>query len=248
MLIQFLFSVVQRIVSWKLAWHSILILGVVTLTSVKDVTAKDYVWIIGGGATPDSSQVSIEKNVIWISELIKNLPGERAVQIYYTDGAESSADVSAPCDSSDCKGSMEPLSRIFGNYKSNKMIYRNHNIDNVKGGTKKEEILKKLNKDFASTVSGDRAIIIFNTHGLKAKDAEAGTTIRLWADTTLSVLELRQLIDKFPSDVPVMVFLPQCYSGGFWRLINKDATEKLSITSRNICAFFAESEYRKSEG
>ena len=209
--------------------------------------AMDYIWLIGGGPVPNASQVSIEENVSWISELLPSEPGRRVVFIYFSDGNDSGRDVSFKNENIDEFIKYEPIARVFNHYEDNKIKYRTHNIKNVTGPTTKNKLSKSLRKDFSLLTPNDRAIIIYNGHGLFNEKSE-GNTIRLWEDTELSVQEFEELISIIPREIPVHFVFPQCFSGGFWRLINEAGVNEPKFADAVRCGFFAESERRESEG
>lgn len=218
------------------------------LLLTKPVVAKDYVWIIGGGSNPSNSQVSIEKNVSWIQGILDRLSGDREVTLFYTDGNDQGNDVVQETERHESKEELQPLARIFGKHIVNKEIYRNNTLQKIQFGTEKEKLVEVLKGEFAQLTADDRALIIFNGHGLPADKQEEGNTIRVWGDETISVRKVEKLLAIIPRDVPVRFVFPQCFSGGFFRLVNTDAQEKLNLDDSVRCGFFAVSENKESEG
>lgn len=210
--------------------------------------AKDHVWIIGGGADISSSEVSIEKQVIWIRQVLENLPGERIIKVYFADADDSGKDVVSKVALDANRLELQPLARVFGEQQDNLFSFESNTVGRLSGGTEKEKLVKALNQDFQQVRSGDRSFFIFYGHGLVGKDKQAGNTIRLWKNTTLSVSELDTLVSQIPLDVPIGFFFPQCYSGGFERIVHPGARSTLRLSPALRYGFFAQSEDRKSEG
>jgi hypothetical protein len=210
--------------------------------------AADHVWIIGGGNDPDNSQAQIEFNVNWVMQVLRARPAPPTTHVYYTDGDAPGKDVKWLRPVAETGANLQPLARVFGAHEANREQYRNHDIRQVAGGTQADVLTERLAPELVALRPGDRALILYNGHGLRdARDA-AGNTLRLWKDTRLSVREFAALLDRVDPQVPVRFIFTQCYSGGFARLIRPKAEDVTALAAGNRCGFFAESEDRQSEG
>lgn len=202
------------------------------------VVAQDYVWLIGGGYNPDSSQAQIEQNVLWVSQLLKTLPGMRTQRIFFDDGDNPSNDVReqallrAP--------GLEPLRRLFAHGHVAGYFYRNHAIAKVESGTERVVLVAKLEQEITGLGPGDRLLIVFNGHGSRNRRDPHGNRLWLWNNTSIDVREFDTLLAKVPPAVPVRFVFTQCYAGAFARLAPGP--------DGNRCGFLAESEDREAEG
>ena len=202
------------------------------------VSAHDYVWLIGGGYTPDSSQAQIEQNVLWVSQLLKTIPGARTQRIYFDDGDNPASDVREQMPLR--AASLEPLRRLFAHGHVAGYRYRNHAIPKVDGGTERTALVVKLEQEIAGLRPGDRLLIVFNGHGSRNRRDPKGNRLWLWNSTSLDVREFDTLLARVSPVVPVRFVFTQCYAGAFARLAPGP--------DGNRCGFLAESEDREAEG
>jgi len=84
-----------------------------TLCATGPVLAGDRLMIVGGGPLPEESQVSIERNVIWIDGLTQT-PGYAERRLLFTAGPEKVKDVIEQRRGDAALRRYLPLSRIFG--------------------------------------------------------------------------------------------------------------------------------------
>lgn len=215
---------------------------------VSSAQALDHIWIIGGGPNPGHSQAQIEFNVNWVIQVLNASAGARQLHVYYTDGATSGRDVVLWQPPRESRDSLQPLARVFGEQGPNGERFYTSKIPGVLGGTEASALKERLGKEFSELKAGDRALLIYNGHGLRDRDDPAGNTLQLWNDTQLSVREMDQIMSRIDSGIPVRFVFTQCYSGGFARLIRPQAQDSLALGEANRCGFFAESEDRESEG
>ena len=178
--------------------------------------AADYVWLIGGGYDPNSSQAQIEQNVLWVSRLLKTIPGARTQRIYFDDGDNPANDVREQMPLR--TASLEPLRRLFAHGHVAGYRYRNHAIPRVDGGTEHTALVANLEREIAGLRPGDRLLIVFNGHGSRNRRDSKGNRLWLWNNTSLDVREFDTLLARVPPVVPVRFVFTQCYAGAFARL------------------------------
>jgi len=140
---------------------------------------------------------------------------------------------------------LEPVARLFENQVANQRRYRNHEIDNVNGGTQADLLSQSLSDLFASAPD-DPSLIVFNGHGKQSKSTADKVTMELWNDTQMNVKELHGLLNQ--SNAASRFVFTQCYSGGFHRLAYANPEKGLELSSELRCGFTAESAYRLAEG
>lgn len=215
---------------------------------VSSAHALDHVWIIGGGPNPGHSQAQIEFNVNWVIQVLNAGAGARQLHVYYTDGSSPARDVVLWQPPAESKVTLQPLARVFGEQGPNGERFYSNRIPNVQAGTEADNLKARLEKDFSELKPGDRALLIYNGHGMQDQGDSAGNTLRLWNDTKLSVREMDQIMSRIDPGVPVRFVFTQCFSGGFARLMHPQVQDTLALGEANRCGFFAESEDRESEG
>lgn len=225
---------------------AVLLAGI--LFGASSAHALDHVWIVGGGPYPGHSQAQIEFNVNWVIQVLNAGAGARQVHVYYTDGSTTGRDVVLWQPPAESKASLQPLARVFGEQGPNGERYYSNRIPNVQAGTEAGSLKARLEKDFSELKPGDRALLIYNGHGLQDQRDSAENTLLLWNDTRLSVREMDQIMSRIDPTVPVRFVFTQCFSGGFARLVHPQAQNTLALGEANRCGFFAESEDRESEG
>lgn len=218
------------------------------LLGASSAQALDHVWIVGGGPYPGNSQAQIEFNVNWVIQVLNTGAGARQLHVYYTDGSSPGRDVVAWQAPAESKSSLQPLARVFGEQGPNGERFYSHRVPKVLGDTEATDLKAHLEKEFSELKPGDRALLIYNGHGLQDQGDPAGNTLRLWNDSKLSVREMDQIMSRIDPAVPTRFIFTQCFSGGFARLMHPQAQDTLALGEANRCGFFAESEDRESEG
>lgn len=225
-----------------------ILLGASFLLGMNPASAADHVWIVGGGPVIGNSQAQIELNVNWVIQVLQSNPGARQLHVYYTDGNGPGKDVVLWQPPKESRETLQPLARVFNEVNANGESYHSHQIPHVIGGTEASVLKPSLEKEFSELKPGDRALFVYNGHGLQDSNDAAGNTLRLWNNTRLSVRELDQIMNRIDPGVPVRFVFTQCYSGGFERLVHPDAKDTLELGEANRCGFFAEATDREAEG
>ncbi len=67
----------------------------------------------------------------------------------------------------------------------------------------------------------------------------ANNIMHLWDGKDLSVTEWTQKLDEIPTDVPVVVIMVQCYSGGFGNFVFKGGDPANGLADQPRCGFFS---------
>ena len=208
--------------------------------------AREHIWIIGGGPTPDDSQAQIEFNVKWVIASLRGLLPDAVVNVFFANGTgpEKATLEWRPAD----EGTpLQPLARVFGDQAANGNAYREHRVPGVAGSTRADSLVPELERQFDSLREGDRALIVYNGHGSWHADrAENG--LRLWGESHLSVREFERLLSHINAAVPVRFILTQCYSGAFERAVHPGAADVKTLAPGRRCGFFPVSANGESEG
>src|SRR3954463_11609834 len=139
-------------------------------TIANGAAARDFFLTIGGGHSRDSNQASLEKNVLFYQQLLKeqNVPAAQQ-SIYFASGVASNKDVQA-IDAGSLPKANRLMAEFFGTERDLGLHYRANEVPNVRGATTRENIQKWF-KDVGQTLkSGDRLILYVTAHGEKSED------------------------------------------------------------------------------
>lgn len=210
--------------------------------------AKEHVWIIGGGPNPTDSQAQIEFNVKWVMQTLNKLVPDAPLHVFFANGAVPGMTVTEWRLPIDGTTPLQPLARVFGEHRANGFHFRDKTVPDVEGTTLADILKPTLHRELAKLHPPDRALIIYNGHGLANPEDVAGNTFRLWRDTRLSAREFAQLLGSVDPKVPVRFVLTQCYAGGFERAVHPQARDVLALAPGLRCGFFAVAKDKEAEG
>jgi len=210
--------------------------------------AEDVAIIVGGGPYARGSQVSIERNTLWIKNIIEQKSGFKETYLYYGGGSTSEPDVMTRQDAGQGELPMDPLAHVFGEEVQNREHYRKTNIPGVIGSTQVDDLKNRLNKIFASLQPGDTLLFIFQGHGGYDDSGQQDNTLKLWHATRLHVSELNALFNDISKDVRIVFVFPQCYSGAFADLMYANPGDHTVLSKQNRCGFLSQRGDRQAEG
>ncbi len=220
------------------------------LALVPGASARDFYLAIGGGHSPESNQASLESNVLFYQQLLKeqSIPAAQ-LSVYFADGAAPAADVQAK-DVDSLPQANRLMAEFFGTERDLGLHYRNNKVPGVRGATTRENIQKWFADVGQSLKPGDRLIFYVTAHGERSDDRKNPyeTSIMLWNDEKLSVSEFVRLLDSLPEGVNVVAIMVQCYTGGFARFIYDKADPENGLAKQNRCGFFDTVHDREAAG
>ena len=200
----------------------------------------DHFVTLAGGYEPSGNQASLEANVLFFREVLIESHGKaRSETTFFADGYDDKADLQVAVDTPD--GPLaEFLSRLH-NRGGPPVEYRNHQIANLAGPLRTENIRGSLQRLATSLTNGDRLIVYVTAHGEAAEeDGSYNTFISCWNEQRFSAAEFTDWLDKVPAQIPVVLVMAQCYCGGFSHTIFRDADAKLGMDNHLRCGFFAQ--------
>lgn len=199
--------------------------------------------LIGGGYDVHGSQGQIELNVKWVQAVL-NARG-LSVTTYFTDGNATGPDVHYQLSPGDIDSAFEPLARVFGDWVMENRRYREHDITNVSGSTRRSELEPALRDIIAGSADKD-LLLVYNGHGSQSPTSPDQVTLDLWDNTSVTANELHEWLK--PRSAASRFVFTQCYSGGFHRLAYENPAAGLALSDVPRCGFTAESAYRLAEG
>lgn len=236
--------------------------------------AKDYFITIGGGPNPFNNQISLERNVIFSQRVLEQQRSDKPFRkVFFADGKIDKPDIQWKDPSVQRTPAMLWLTRLFGDVDSMNYHYRNHQVNEVDGPTRKAHLKQQFLELGEKLESGDRLVVYVTGHGsgpdtsdLYGEEYYGGessyeryseymedyneydTTIALWGDGTLSVSEFDQWLNKFSPNVQVVLVMAQCHSGGFAHTIFHHGDRSRGLNPQMRIGFFSQMHDRAAAG
>lgn len=209
------------------------------------VQAADYVLTIAGGYSAEQNQASLEANVLFFQQLLRDKhPGVARHELFFADGADPKPDLqvlAAPNEKSP-----PPLTTLIASIHrrgdpEKPVEYRNHEIPEVTGGLAPELIHTALTRIAHQVKTGDRLLVYVTAHGREGnKENPQNTTISCWDEKSITVRQFSQWLNEVPADVPVILVMAQCYCGGFANVIYTDVKSADKLDPHSRIGFFAQ--------
>jgi hypothetical protein len=210
-----------------------------------DALAGGKAIVIGGGPRLGESQGQIERNVLWLQQLLPRLGYQ--VDMYFGIGNEPGDDiVYLDPDASD-EGPRAALADVFEAPGASRLRYKRHAVTDVLGSTREEELTPALEKTLAGLAPEAELLLIFNGHGGEGRDVYADNTLDLWGPSAITVVELDRILEKAPDQATIRFVLPQCFSGGFASLMYRPPGNR-RLSTQNRCGFMSQEAKRGAEG
>lgn len=214
-------------------------------------SAKDFVLTIGGGYAPSGNQVSLEKNVQFFTDVLQRThSGDYQHTIFFADGHDPARDVQYLTPHTDSAEAEELLALVFHEHDHFFERYRNHQLPRESEAATGRNISAWFAEVGSQIGADDRLLIYVTAHGGKSRDERDpyNTVLHLWSKDDLTMRELSGKLNELPPEVPVVIVMVQCYSGGFSRLLFNGGDPQRGMVSRSICGFFATTHDRVAAG
>ena len=214
------------------------------------VSAEDFFLTIGGGYSPDGNQASLEKNVQLFQRTLRELELEHcSSDVFFADGSDEDPDVQV-VDPSSVPKANRLMAEFFGSDDKLGLSYRNHQIPDVRGASKPQNIRRWFERTGSRMTRGDRLVLYVTAHGNRSEDRDNdyNTTIATWNNTSIKMEAFVRLLDDLPEGVEVVAVMVQCYSGGFSRFIFNGGDPDRGLSSQSRCGFFATVHDRPAAG
>ncbi len=220
------------------------------------------VLIVSGGPSRDYNQYAIESNARYLQKLTADAQSQR---ILFADGDKKSRNISALPPAASEAGARARAGHVLAwlfdlEFPSEKPVYRASTLSRIDGPATQVSILQSVRQLAQDAKPGQQSLLYFTGHGspgrktrltlrgLKSEDDFQNTTYAGWNDGALSVSNLAEALDGWPQDVPLIVVMVQCHSGGFANLMFEGGNPKNPVASRNFCGFFAATGERQASG
>ncbi|MCY2984307.1 MAG: hypothetical protein NTY15_11825 [Planctomycetota bacterium] len=208
----------------------------------RTVSATDYVLTIGGGYEPAGNQASLEANVLFFQQVVKERFSSKAQNhVYFADGVDAQEDLQVMLPKpAAASPAIALLESVFALDKP-KLIYRNHEVPNVRGPISPKSIRSGLDEIRERLAEGDRLIVYVTAHGGPASSKDSmNTSITCWHKQPISMKTFAGWLDQLPSNIPVVLVMAQCYCGGFANTIFEGGEPGNGLASAVRVGFFAQ--------
>jgi hypothetical protein len=204
--------------------------------------------LFGGGPVPMESEVSIEKNVVWIDELMRDRPFAYR-ETLFAGGPEGPRDVILHLPDDPQVQRWLPLARVYGKQHAARSVFRRNVVPGNAGAAIVEAVENALERAVGALGPGDGLFLVYNGHGSFDGGDRSRNALRLWGESRLDVQQFAELLEGAPAGATVRFFLPQCFSGAFTRsILAMPEDPELADVARNRCGFVAVPDYQESEG
>jgi hypothetical protein len=203
---------------------------------------KDFLLTIGGGYAPSANQASIEANVLFFQEVVRqrhSSPYQH--QIFFADGFSDKADLqillAKPTATS---RAIELLNNVF-DLNRDRLAYRNHRISDIHGPLDPAGIRISIEEVAKKVTEGDRLIVYVTAHGSEANgNDQFNTSITCWDKKALSMHTFSDWLDQVPKTVPIIMVMAQCYCGGFTNTLFVGGETDKGLAEGARVGFFAQ--------
>lgn len=235
-----------RIVTLLVASTVCGLLGAAAATSAY---GADLFLTIGGGAEPASNQASLEKNALYLRRVLSSwkVPEDRQ-HLFFSDGGQPGRDLQWKDVKQPIPPAHEALALVFDRLDGIRLNYRTAQIPEIRGPATKEQTRAWFQNEGRRLKAGDRLFLYFTGHGGEADDKDENTVLYLWNDQSMKMTEFVGLLDLIPPEVPVVLVMVQCYSGGFANVIFNQGDPDQGPTRSRRCGFFATVADREAAG
>ena len=224
-----------------------LILAAISLSApFSPALAADHILVLGGGPSLESSEYSIEQNVIYFQQISDRLGmADPSIKILFASGAGDTLDVRQQTRET---GTLRlTLARLMAGRETDQGVdidYRHNLICGSDtpavdtGPCRREDVMKTMTSLARSLEPRDRLLIYMTGHGGKGKPVENGHFFA-WESNPISVREFTAKLDQFDPQVQVFLVMVQCYSGSFANVIYQGGDPSRGLAKHQRAGFFA---------
>ncbi|MEH2274881.1 MAG: Caspase domain-containing protein [Nostoc sp.] len=177
--------------------------------------------VVSGGGAPSYNEIALEKNVLYFQRTLQFMGynPKQVASIFFANGNDGQASV-----------------RYIDQQR--RQQFKRPNIPYLQGATTLDN-LERYFQQLAQQKSSKVSFLYFTGHGGKNIQDLDNNYFVLWNGQKLSVTQFSQMLDKMPSETPVVTMMAQCFSGSFANFIYEDGNPKHPVALQTRCGFFA---------
>jgi hypothetical protein len=203
--------------------------------SSRDPESEPRYIVVGGGATPEYTEVSLEQDTQLAMQV---LPGPGLTLFA---GGQGSTSVRLLAPSPHEASLLSKLGAIFDPRNARDSRYRSTELNAQPATLSNFETSLAL----ASASSKQPLLVYIATHGLQGTEPR-DNFVELWSGESLNVAQLDELTSA--AKRPVRFVIASCYSGGFAELAFSHADAQRGATTLARCGLFAGTWDRQTSG
>ena len=205
--------------------------------------------VMGGGGSSRNNQVSLESNVLYMRRLLNDLEVDAHRDELFADGNEGNPTLQTRDDKMKVPVMNQLLSMILGPGSNLRYVYRPHELGPVAGAPEVKTIEAYFDATAARSESPESLMVYFTGHGGRGLTKAAhNTSIYLWGRYPYRVDAFCKQLDKLDPEMPVMLLMVQCYSGGYANVIFKEGDPAKGLSDHARFGFYSTVHDRTAAG
>ena len=182
--------------------------------------SEPHFLVIGGGGSPKSNEIALEKNILYFQRTLKQMGYEPSfASFFFANGNNGQASI-----------------RYLNPQRQER--FKVPNIPHLTGSATLENLQDWLKKTKVNTPKKP-IFFYFTGHGILNPRNDNNNALMLWKNTPLTVHELAKRFDELPQDSHIVSMMAQCYSGSFANFIYQDGNPRKPVALQTRCGFFA---------
>ncbi|MGK7885796.1 MAG: Caspase domain-containing protein [Crocosphaera sp.] len=184
-------------------------------------TSEPNFLVIAGGASPESNEIALEKNVLYFQRTLKNMGfNSPSTSIFFANGNNGEASIRY----------IDP---------QRKERFKVPNIPGLDGSANLKNINGWINKTNQNKETKKPIFLYFTGHGILNERNSDNNALMLWNNTPVTVAKLSNTLNKLPQDSHIVTMMAQCFSGSFANYIYENGDPNQPLTKQTRCGFFA---------
>ncbi|MGK7942138.1 MAG: Caspase domain-containing protein [Crocosphaera sp.] len=184
-------------------------------------TSEPNFLVIGGGASPQSNEIALEKNILYFQRTLNNMDFKSpSTSIFFANGNNGEASIRY----------LDP---------QGKEKFKVPNIPALNGSANLTNIGRWINNTKQNEISDKPIFLYFTGHGILNKKNSNNNALMLWNNTPVTVANLSNMLNDLPQDSHIVTMMAQCFSGSFANYIYQDGNSEKPLVKQTRCGFFA---------
>jgi hypothetical protein len=184
-------------------------------------TTEPNFLVVGGGASPESNEIALEKNILYFQRTLKNMGfNNPSTSIFFANGNNGEASIRYLDKQGEERFKIPKIPGLNGSA----------NLNNINNWVNQINLKKSTNKSI---------FLYFTGHGILNEKNSNNNALMLWDNTPVTVKKLSNTLDKLPQDSHMVTMMAQCFSGSFANYIYQDGNPNQPLSKQTRCGFFA---------
>ncbi|MDJ0659636.1 MAG: caspase family protein [Crocosphaera sp.] len=184
-------------------------------------TSEPDFLVIAGGATPESNEIALEKNVLYFQRTLKNMGfNSPSKSIFFANGNNGEASIRY----------IDP---------QRKERFKVPNIPGLNGEASLKNINQWIDKNTHNQATKKPIFLYFTGHGILNERNSDNNALMLWNNTPVTVERFSNTLAQLPQDSHIVTMMAQCFSGSFANYIYQNGDPNQPLTKQTRCGFFA---------